>query len=232
MSPPQWYFWKTAPLPGAQNMAWDELRLRLAKDEGYPLLRFYSWAEPAATFGRFQKFAEVRDWTAIRPLFRRPTGGGLVPHINDWTYSLVFPSGDPWHRIRAQASYLRLHQWIQTALGNLGFATELAPAQKEIPGKAGRCFAGAEANDLVFSGRKIAGAAQKRARSGLLIQSSIQPPPPAIARAEWENAILEAATEMWNVQWRPLPEPSADLVCQAEELAAEKYARPKYNQLR
>ena len=213
-------------------MAWDELRLRLARDEGFPILRFYGWEEPAATFGRFQKFAEVRDWTRIRPILRRPTGGGLVPHLNDWTYSLVFPFGDAWHGLRARESYLRLHQWIQRALGKLGFAAELAPARRVVLGKAGRCFAGAEANDLVFSGEKIAGAAQKRARSGLLIQGSVQPPPTAIARAEWENAFLEAATEMWNVQWRCLPEPSADLVCQAEELASEKYARPEYTQLR
>ena len=232
MAAAQWYFWKTAPMSGALNMAWDELRLRLAANEGFPLLRFYGWSEPAATFGRFQKFAEVRDWTRIRPLFRRPTGGGLVLHGDDWTYSLVFPPGDSWHGLRARASYLRLHQWIQRALGKQGFATELAPAKKGDPGKAGRCFAGAEANDLVFSGGKIAGAAQRRTRSGLLIQGSVQPPPPGIARAEWENALLEAATEMWNVQWRCLQEPSADLTRQAEELAAEKYARTEYNQLR
>ena len=232
MAAAQWYFWKTAPMSGALNMAWDELRLRLARDEGFPLLRFYSWAEPAATFGRFQKFADVSEWTRIRPLLRRPTGGGLVLHRDDWTYSLVFPFGDAWHGLRARESYLRLHQWIQRAFGKLGFATELAPARRVVLGKAGRCFAGAEANDLVFLGKKIAGAAQKRDRSGLLIQGSVQPPPKAIARADWENAFLEAATEMWNVQWRPLPEPSADLVCQAEELAAEKYARREYTQLR
>ena len=232
MAAAQWYFWKTAPMSGALNMAWDELRLRLARDASFPLMRFYGWAEPSATFGRFQKFAEVRRWTRIRPLLRRPTGGGLVPHLNDWTYSLVFPSEDSWHRIRAQESYLRLHQWIQRALGNLGFAAELAPARRVVLGKAGRCFASAEANDLVFLGKKIAGAAQKRDRSGLLIQGSVQPPPKAIARADWENAFLEAASEMWNVQWRCLPEPSADLVSQAEELAAEKYAKREYTQLR
>ena len=232
MAAAEWYFWKTDPLPGALNMAWDELRLRLAVNEGFPLLRFYGWAEPAATFGRFQKFADVNEWTSIRPLLRRPTGGGLVLHGDDWTYSLVFPSGDAWYGLQARESYLRLHQWIQRAFGKLDFATELAPAQKVVLGKAGRCFAGAEANDLVFLRKKIAGAAQKRDRSGLLIQGSVQPPPKAIARAEWENAFLEAATEMWNVRWRCLQAPSADLVCQAEELAAKKYARQEYTQLR
>ncbi len=232
MAAAQWYFWKTNPLPGALNMAWDELRLRLARDASFPLLRFYGWAEPSATFGRFQKFADVSEWTRIRPLLRRPTGGGLVLHGDDWTYSLAFPFGDAWHGLRARESYLRLHQWVQRAFEKLGFATELAPARRVVFGKAGRCFAGAEANDLVFLGKKIAGAAQKRDRSGLLIQGSVQPPPKAIARADWENAFLEAASEMWNVQWRCLPEPSADLVSQAEELAAEKYAKREYTQLR
>ena len=47
--------------------------------------RFYAWLEPAATFGYFQRFAEVERMTLLRPLLRRPTGGGLVPHAADWT---------------------------------------------------------------------------------------------------------------------------------------------------
>jgi len=76
------------------NMAMDEALLEAMPRFGQPVLRFYGWSEPAATFGYFQKFAEVERLTKLRPLIRRPTGGGLVPHDADWTYSLVFPAGD------------------------------------------------------------------------------------------------------------------------------------------
>ena len=62
----------------------------------------------------------------------------------------------------------------------LAIATELAKCcAKEMPG---RCFVGAEKFDVLADGRKIAGAAQKRNKRGLLIQGSIQP------RAGWNRS--------------------------------------------
>jgi len=82
------------------NMALDEALLQSAPELGRPVLRFYGWLEPAATFGYSQRYAEIEKLTALRPLVRRPTGGGLVPHDADWTYSLVFPAGHFWPRFQ------------------------------------------------------------------------------------------------------------------------------------
>jgi len=60
----------------AFNMALDEALLEAMPRLGQPVLRFYGWTEPTATFGYFQKFAEIERTTALRPLIRRPTGGG------------------------------------------------------------------------------------------------------------------------------------------------------------
>ena len=89
-----WYLLKTGAGHYAFNMALDEALLHAAPRLGQPVLRFYGWTEPAASFGYFQKHAEIERMTLLRPLVRRPTGGGLVPHDADWTYSLVFPPGD------------------------------------------------------------------------------------------------------------------------------------------
>src|SRR5690349_7477154 len=105
-------------------MAWDEALLMAASDTG-PLLRFYGWTEPAATFGYFQKFAVVAGLTRLRPLIRRPTGGGLVPHDADWTYSLVFPPSHPWYQLKAVQSYERVHRWVQAAFCALRADVEL-----------------------------------------------------------------------------------------------------------
>ena len=104
-------------------MALDEALLEAAPRLGQPVLRFYSWTEAAASFGYFQKYAEIERLTLLRPLVRRPTGGGLVPHDADWTYSLAFPPGDDWYLLRATDSYQRVHEWIQAAFALLGITT-------------------------------------------------------------------------------------------------------------
>src|SRR5580658_9534593 len=97
------------------NMALDEALLQLAPELGRPVLRFYGWLEPAATFGYSQHYADIEKLTLLRPLLRRPTGGGLVPHDSDWTYTLAFPPTDSWYALKAVESYQRVHEWIQSA---------------------------------------------------------------------------------------------------------------------
>jgi lipoate-protein ligase A len=228
-APESWRLLESGPGPAAYNMALDELLLETARTRGAPVLRFYGWTEPAASFGYFQRFAEVERLTLLRPLIRRPTGGGLVPHDRDWTYSLVFPPGHAWHGLRAAASYQRLHAWVRDTWTTFQIPTQLAPAaQKATPGQ---CFVGADRFDVLWHGRKIAGAAQRRNRCGLLIQGSLQPPPAAPARSAWERAFRQQATSNWRVTW-VLWSLEPDLEAQARELARHKYAAAAHNQRR
>ena len=208
-------------------MALDEALLESVSRLGAPVLRFYAWSQPAATFGYFQHFAEIERATLLRPLIRRPTGGGLVPHDADWTYSLAFPPGHEWHSLRAEESYRRVHEWIQAAFAKLGVATELAPCCKKTA--PGQCFVGYEKFDLLWHGKKIAGAAQRRNKLGLLIQGSVQPPPVDLKRDDWQAAMLAAATN--DSGWREFLT-AGELLTLAEAFSAEKYSQPAYNQKR
>lgn len=220
-----WYWVDSGASPAALNMALDEALLEAAPRLGAPVLRFYGWTEPAATFGYFQRIAEVERLTRLRPLIRRPTGGGLVPHDADWTYSLVFPAGHEWFHSKAEESYRRAHDWLRRAFAALAVETELAACcQKSGPGQ---CFIGHEKHDLLWRGRKVAGAAQRRTRAGLLIQGSIQPPPVGLPRAAWPEAMRQTGggpTAHWV-----LLAPDAQLLARAATLAAEKYGRAGYN---
>lgn len=205
----------------AFNMALDEALLEAMPRLGHPGLRFYGWTEPAATFGYFQKFVEVERGTLLRPLIRRPTGGGIVPHDADWTYSLAFPAGHEWHALRAIDSYRRAHEWIQSAFAGLNVQTELASCcKKSTPGQ---CFVGHEKFDLLWQGRKIAGAAQRRTRDGLLIQGSVQPPPVGLHRTDWERAMSAVAGGPW-----PELQPDEALRERAEMLVQQKYSQRTY----
>lgn len=224
-----WYVIESGPGESAFNMALDEALLEAVPRLARPVLRFYAWTEPAASFGYFQRYGEVERLTALRPLVRRPTGGGLVPHDADWTYSLVLPTCSPWYALRARESYRHIHAWIQGAFSRLGVAAALAP--EACQAGAGQCFSGHEQSDLVWHGRKIAGAAQRRTRHGLLIQGSVQPPPLALGRGDWQRAMREAAPIEPAARWRELP-PDAPLEQRARELAALKYSRAAYNRKR
>ena len=217
---------KCAP---AFNMALDDALLEAMPRLGKPVLRFYGWTEPAATFGYFQKFSEVESATLLRPLVRRPTGGGIVPHDADWTYSFAFPTSDGWYSLKAVESYQRVHEWIQKAFAKLNVATELAPCcKKSLPGQ---CFVGYEKSDVLWHGKKIAGAAQRRTREGLLIQGSVQPPPVPLARADWETVMSEVARQEWGGAGVELVS-DALLQQRVERLVKEKYGNKDYNQKR
>lgn len=218
-----WWVIDTGPGDAAWNMAFDQALLEAAARLGGPTLRFYGWRQPAASFGYFQRYDEVARWTTLRPLVRRPTGGGLVPHEADWTYSVVFPGGHAWHRLRAVESYRRLHEWLRAAFESMAIDSHLAADR--LPGPSGQCFARAEMFDLVWNGRKIAGAAQRRTRAGLLIQGSVQPPVTA-DRSAWQQAVLDTAARRFGAQWRRF-DPDAPLLEHATQLAANKYAHPE-----
>ena len=242
-----WFHLNSGPCPPAFNMALDEALMELAPSLAAPVLRCYGWTEPAATFGYFQHYAEIERLTLLRPLLRRPTGGGLVPHDADWTYSLAFPVGHEWHGVSAQESYRRVHDWLRRAFAELGVTTELAPCSR--PG-AGQCFLGYEPSDLLWHGRKIAGAAQRRTKTALLIQGSVQPPLASLRRADWQSALRSVASQIWAVAWCDLllTEPSEpqlgakaggekaapeQRLCErAYGLLSEKYSRDSYHRRR
>lgn len=221
----KWLLLDSGPCGAAFNMATDETLLEMISRLEKPVLRFYSWTESAATFGYFQRFSEVEQTTLLRPLIRRPTGGGMVPHDADWTYSLTFPPGHEWHHLRAEESYRRAHEWIQGAFLRLGIETELAPCcKKSAPGQ---CFAGHEKFDLLWRGQKVAGAAQRRNKLGLLIQGSVQPPSLQLNRKDWEFAMRAVAGGEWK---ELVPEPA--LLARADELTTQKYSQRDYLQRR
>ncbi len=224
-----WLLLNSGKCEAAFNMALDEALLENVSRRGRPVLRFYGWTEPAATFGYFQKFSEVERATHLRPLIRRPTGGGIVPHNADWTYSAIFPPGHEWHSLKAEESYRRIHEWLRLAFAELKIETKLAPdCKKALPGQ---CFVGHEKFDLLWHGKKIAGAAQRRNKLGLLIQGSVQPPAVSIARDDWERAMVAVGMAQFKVHWQT-GAADVDLLAAANHLAVGKFSVMDYNQKR
>ena len=200
---------RTANAP--ENMAHDFLLLQRYPRPTAARFRHYDWRGPAWTFGYSQKIAFVRAQLPAdaRDLTRRATGGGVVDHTDDWTYALVIPRGHALYDARATESYRIVHQALADALREQGVPAELekrtATAEDADPQPAGPelalavttqpaavpagvCFHRAEIYDVVHSAsrEKIAGAAQKRNKHGLLLQGSIWKPSCA-ATLDWDR---------------------------------------------
>ena len=194
-----WFWMDSGPCDGATNMAVDQALLESATRLSAPILRFYSWNEPCASLGYFQCYNEISQLTAIRPLVRRPTGGGLVHHGHDWTYSVVFPPNHSWYTLTARESYHNIHEWLRKSLELSGLTTELCPSRK--PNDSGLCFSGAEVSDLLRNGHKVAGAAQRRNKMGLLIQGSLAPSEGWPRRVRWQQSMCDVMARDKGVNW-------------------------------
>jgi len=150
------------------NMAIDEALLGSIEA---PILRVYRWARPAVSFGYFERWQPIRQEHPTRDPVRRWTGGGVVLHGEDFTYSLLIP-----REIDTTApgeSYRVIHAALCRALGETGLAAEPAGASPATK-RSQACFENPVLHDVLLGGRKVAGAAQRRTRTGLLHQGSVQ----------------------------------------------------------
>ena len=168
------------PHPAAINMAIDEALLETVV---VPTIRFYRWQSPALSFGYFGKFSNVAIYAPERDLIRRWTGGGIVFHKDDLTYSIVIPANDPVFEESSMVLYERIHRALCGALAGIGQNAEVVGSaccadSRKLSGQRGiptcNCFANPVRADVMLDDRKIAGAAQRRTRRGLLQQGSIQ----------------------------------------------------------
>ncbi len=151
------------------QMAIDEALLHAQK---VPTLRFYRWRAPAVSFGYFSQFGDVSKYSPERELVRRWTGGGIVLHGEDLTYAVIIPATGSAFFGSPQEIYTFVHAGIQKALQSAGLHATLAG--EGAPKISDACFANPVRADVMLDGAKIAGAAQRRTRAGLLHQGSIQ----------------------------------------------------------
>jgi lipoyl(octanoyl) transferase len=234
----------------AENMAVDFLLLQRYPKPAVARFRHYGWRAPAWTFGYSQKIAFVRGRLpsdSSGDLCRRPTGGGIVDHREDWTYALVIPRGHALEEQRATESYRIVHERLATALGAQGVPCVAKASPDETAGdplleasaKEGVCFQRVELYDVVHAktGAKIAGAAQKRNKHGLLFQGSIWRPAvlshPGGAAFDWERFEADFAAQLADALGAeavttPWPEFNED------ELGAlvEQYSSPEWRDFR
>ena len=192
-------------------------------------LRFYNWtAGDAVTFGYAQFIREVCRGVQIAhfagELCRRPTGGGLVFHHDDLTFSLIFPTQD-----KPTEIYKNLHGAIHAALTLSGLSARVfdqkLPPSAYAPSHdhaASACFVRPVENDLLLAnGQKMLGGAIRRFGDTVLYQGSLQVPG-ARENSTYKQAIINAVRSFLNTDLKISPVEERWLI-QARQLAQTQY---------
>lgn len=162
------------PSDSVHNMAVDWALLQLRGENVTPdTLRFYSWRKPTVSVGYSQDISRELDLERCRKydadVVFRATGGALVLHGYDLTYSVIvgIPEMEP-------SRWSDFSQRVGRALCGGLRAIGLEPScveSGEVGGRRNRgaCFSSPVGNEITVNGRKIIGNA-KRWREGALLQ--------------------------------------------------------------
>ncbi|WP_372894496.1 biotin/lipoate A/B protein ligase family protein [Stieleria sp.] len=147
-------------------------------------LRFYTWAAPTLSLGYFQSSADASPRFDTAERVRRSTGGGAILHHHELTYSLTVPSAAGEHGARTDL-YRRVHAAIINALHRHGidarpYYLNKTPAAKTPAAKTLAasddpflCFQRRTDEDLIVSGYKVLGSAQRRFKRSILQHGSL-----------------------------------------------------------
>jgi lipoate-protein ligase A len=177
-----WRLIDDGPANGPSNMALDEALLSCFDPKrSHPVLRLYGWNPPALSIGRYQ-----HPETALKldlcladgiPVVRRMTGGGIIFHAQELTYSIVCAPEHVAQATGVKDGFRLLCAFLLGTYRRLGleaaFAADLDLAGERLGERTPFCFAGKEEFDILVNGRKIGGNAQRRLRGAILQHGSI-----------------------------------------------------------
>jgi len=168
---------ETSPHPGSWNMAVDDFLFRSLGDEPQTYLRFYRWKRPTASLGYSQDIRKVLDVEYCKKhgidIVRRMTGGKLVLHSREVTYSLCSSDSGTFTLTLAD-SYRLISQALMRGLEKMGLKPCLAdaPPVSYVRGNL-PCFSYPARDEIEIDGKKIVGSAQKRTGSKFIQHGSI-----------------------------------------------------------
>ncbi len=176
---------------GPEAMAVDEWLLETGQ---LPMMRIYRWDGAWGSLGYFSNLEEAQGTFPGLEWVRRWTGGGVVDHRGDWTYSLMIPKKFELARLKGGASYRAIHQVLVDVLASEGSSALALATAGQKTGSV--CFDHPVEFDVVGSvGEKLAGAAQRRCKAGLLHQGSVSVSGDFLLRGK---LFAERLSETWS----------------------------------
>jgi len=165
------------PLPGPLNMAVDEYLFGSLGPDPHTHVRFYEWERPTVSLGYSQVTEKVINLDFCRrhgiDVVRRTTGGKLVLHHREVTYSMCSSEVEVFSSTLAQ-SYRLISLALIRGLREMGLQARLAGPAPSFYGRGNLpCFSYPARDEIEIDGKKIVGSAQKRVGPKFLQHGSI-----------------------------------------------------------
>ena len=220
-----WLLWLDGAHSPFFNMATDHVLLEHVAGLGKPILRIYQWDRPSVSFGRSQHYpVAIPEGYAV---VRRPTGGGVVWHDGDLTYTIVLPVDHALASLSMRESYQFIHEAILAQLESGTFLQNNKDV--DVDPRTMQCFRSPSRFDIMGpAGVKYAGAAQFRSNKGMLNQGSVKLEASAGDWGQMKTTILNAFASAANaeyVAWIP----DAALLAEIDLKSAEQYENFDWN---
>lgn len=163
----------SSTLSAKENMKIDTQIFNSFTKEDLPIFRLYSW-EKSCTIGISQKFLELKELESYKNNWaQRITGGGVLFHGNDISYSLTIPASYT-KGLTVKQSYEKICAFLLRFYKNLGLDANFAKDNANIKlSKHHFCQVGFEPYDIIIDGKKIGGNAQRRSKNVIFQHGSI-----------------------------------------------------------
>lgn len=161
-------------LSAKANSSIDSALFKAFKKDSLPVLRLYSWQD-SVTFGLSQN---PSDYVTLLEEYKnnfakRITGGGVLFHGHDISYSLIIPTSYIQNK-GVKETYELICSFILEFYSSFGLKANFAKDIEEIIlSKNAFCQVGFEAYDIIINGKKIGGNAQKRSKNVIFQHGSI-----------------------------------------------------------
>lgn len=167
----------TSPrLSAKANMLTDKGLFEDFKLSDMPIFRVYAW-EPSYTYGVSQNIDTIKHLEQLKKYdenhAQRMTGGGILFHGNDISYSLVIPTAYV-HNLSVKESYEYICSFLLEFYKALGLNPIYAKDLEDIHlSKSNYCQEGFEPYDILVDGKKVGGNAQRRTKESIFQHGSI-----------------------------------------------------------
>jgi len=184
----QWRFLESPVSSPEKNMERDACLLEEMNPEDLPILHFYEWEGPCATYGHFIQPYDHLSQSAVQKhglnLARRPTGGGVTFHLTDLAFSVLVPASNLNYSLNVMNNYAYVNKHVAAAVKSfLGVSQAPVLLEEEsdcISVCHHFCMAKPTKYDVLWEGKKVGGGAQRRTKKGFLHQGTIALALPAL----------------------------------------------------